>query len=71
LAEASNLVDEKEELARSLAESVKLCEELRKKNSELEAEVEEYKEDNLYWRSENRELRVTSSIICDLCLNNV
>jgi chromosome segregation ATPase len=69
--EVSKLVGEKEELARALAESVKLCEELRTRNYELEVENEEFKEDNDYWRSENRELRTTSSIICDLCLNDV
>jgi chromosome segregation ATPase len=70
-AEVSKLADEKEELARALAESVKLCEELRTRNSVLEVENEEFKEDNDYWRSENRELRTTSSIICDSCLNDV
>jgi chromosome segregation ATPase len=69
--EASNLAIEKEELARSLAEALKLCEDLRTKNTELETENEEYKEDNDFWRSENRELRTTSSIICDSCLNDV
>jgi len=67
--QVANLIGEKEELARLLAESVKLCEELRKKNDELNVTVEEYTEDNLYWQSENRELTI-SSTICDLCLQN-
>jgi hypothetical protein len=63
------LTSEKEELTESLAQSDKLCEELKEENHRLNTQIEDCQEDNLFLQSENRELSRTPSTICDLCLS--
>jgi chromosome segregation ATPase len=68
-AQNSKLTSEKEKLTESLAQSSKLCEELKEGNRKLTTQVEDCQEDNLYLQSENRELSRSPSTVCDLCLS--